>query len=47
MSAMLSGVILIAAFGLVAVLGLVLVVALFRVTRSPAADSTCGSAHEQ
>lgn len=47
MSAMLSGAILIAAFGLVAVLGLVLVVALFRVTRRPAADSTRGSAHEQ
>ncbi|MFY9890282.1 MAG: hypothetical protein WAK71_18340 [Streptosporangiaceae bacterium] len=43
MSALLSGVILIAAFGLLAALGLVLVVALFRVTSSPAADSSCGS----
>lgn len=40
---MLSGVIVVAAFGLVAVLGLVLVVALFLVTRGPAADSPGGS----
>jgi hypothetical protein len=43
MSATLSGVIVVAAFGLVAVLGLALVVALFRVTRGPAADSSRGS----
>jgi hypothetical protein len=43
MSATLSGVIVVAAFGLVAVLGLALVVALFRVTRAPAADSPGGS----
>ncbi|HTX83775.1 MAG TPA: hypothetical protein VME44_16440 [Streptosporangiaceae bacterium] len=42
MSATLSGVIVVAAFGLVAVLGLGLVVALFRVTRGPA-DSPRGS----
>ncbi len=43
MSATLSGVIVVAAFGLVAVLGLGLVVALFRVTRAPAADASRGS----
>jgi hypothetical protein len=43
MSAMLSGVIVVAAFGLAAVFGLVLVIALFRVTRRPAADSPPGS----
>ena len=43
MSATLSGVIVVAAFGLVAVLGLGLVVALFKVTRRPAADSSRGS----
>lgn len=46
MSAMLSGVILIAALGLIAVLGLVLLLALFLVTRSPAADSVPGKADE-
>lgn len=46
MSAMLSGVILIAALGLIAVLGLVLLLALFLVTRSPAADSASGKADE-
>jgi hypothetical protein len=40
---MLSGVIVVAAFGLVAVLGVAAVVALFRVTRQPAADSSSGS----
>jgi len=43
MSAMLSGVIVVAAFGLVAVLGVAAVAALFRVTRQPAADSSSGS----
>ena len=43
MSAMLSGVIVVAAFGLVAVLGVAAVAALFRVTRQPAADSSRGS----
>jgi hypothetical protein len=43
MSATLSGVIVVAAFGLVAVLGLVLVVALFRVTGGPAAGTPSGS----
>ncbi len=40
MAGMLSGAILIAAFGLVAVAGIVLVLALFRVTRAPAADTS-------
>jgi hypothetical protein len=43
MSATVSGVIVVAAFGLVAVLGLVLVIALFRVTGGPAADTPGGS----
>jgi hypothetical protein len=43
MPAMLSGVIVVAAFGLVAVLGIAAVAALFRVTRQPAADSPPGS----
>jgi hypothetical protein len=43
MSAMLSGVIVVAAFGLVAALGVAAVAALFRVTRQPAADSSRGS----
>jgi hypothetical protein len=43
MSAMLSGVIVVAAFGLVAVLGIMAVAALFRVTRQPSADSSRGS----
>jgi hypothetical protein len=40
---MLSGVIVVAAFGLVAVLGIAVVGALFRVTRQPTADSPAGS----
>jgi hypothetical protein len=40
---MLSGVIVVAAFGLVAVLGIAAVAALFRVTRRPTADPTRGS----
>ncbi|HTZ93853.1 MAG TPA: hypothetical protein VMB74_15785 [Streptosporangiaceae bacterium] len=43
MSAMLCGVIVVAAFGLVAVFGIAGVVALFRVTRRPVADSDPGS----
>jgi len=43
MPALLSGVIVVAAFGLVAVLGIAAVVALFKVTRQPAADSSPGS----
>ena len=43
MPAMLSGVIVVAAFGLVAVLGIAAVAALFRVTGQPAADSPAGS----
>jgi hypothetical protein len=43
MSATLSSVIVVAAFGLVAILGLGLVVALFLLTRVPAADSPRGS----
>jgi hypothetical protein len=40
MTGMLSGAILIAAFGLAAVAGIVLVIALFRVTRAPAIDTS-------
>lgn len=43
MPAMLAAVIVVAAFGLVAVLGIAAVAALFRVTRQPAADSPSGS----
>jgi hypothetical protein len=45
MTAMMSGVILVAAFGLVALLCLALAVALFRVTgRAPAATAAAGPA---
>jgi len=40
MTGLLSGAILIAAFGLAAVAGIVLVIALFRVTRAPAIDTS-------
>jgi hypothetical protein len=43
MSAMLSGVIVVAAFGLVAAFGIAGVAALFLVTRRPVADSEHGS----
>ena len=43
MSAMLSGVILVAALGLIAAGGAVLLIALFLVTRKPAANPPAGS----
>jgi hypothetical protein len=45
MAAMLSGVIMIAAFGLVAAAGLILCVALYRVSHRPGAGS--GGDHDQ
>jgi hypothetical protein len=42
MTALISGVILVAAFGLVAVLGLVLLVALYRISGRPAAGADGG-----